>query len=514
MITENLEEGREYSGAEFNALNEATLIKLTTADLHHNSMVFQEGLNVDPIPFSPSDYCSPGGIYFCDIDYFDSWLYYAENIMVYYYDVIVPDDARVYVEKQKMKADKIILQTRHLVCELFKTNSGLSAYCQKLNKSRQKDPARDVQAIWNYVLEKAPHCESFLPVIAPKDQTDKHALSLIKKHKLAYICDFKSHVFTKEVIDALISVGYNFESSSKIVWTKDIWMYQINRGYTTNVLNIPDAMCDDEMKTLLLEMRCIDKDNIQTWPVGMQTREGWEAYLLKHKNVVSIPTKFRDQEMLCFLKKHAMLNIPDIDFLRESLQTRQMWEDAICQKLLRKDSLCIPEQFNDADMKKLLVRHGYCQLSDMRFSLRKNVFSQELFDICVERKEWTEIALFPPSYFNQQTYTTLFDAGYPLDSIPKDYQTRDMYLFYVRNRRITWFAEVPLVLRSDEIWEELVQANVKNVRFVLSDQRCLSDRMIQTVISRHKTHLLPKDCRPAPERSIVKRRKRKDWSRR
>lgn len=514
MTTEKLEEGKEYSGAEFNTLNKATLIKLTTADLNHNGMVFQEGLNVDPIPFSPFDECSPGGIYFCDIAYFDSWLYYAKNIMVYYYDVIVPDDARVYVEKQKMKADKIILQTRHLVCELFKNDSALSAYCQELNQSRETDPARDVQAIWNYVLEKAPHCESLLPVIAPKDQTDKHALSLIKNHKLKYIHRFNSHVFTKEVIDALISIGYNFELCSKIAWTKDIWMYQIKRGYTTLVRYIPDAMCDDEMKTLLLEMRLINSDAIQTWPVGMQTREGWEAYLLKHKNVVNIPTKFRDQEMLCFLKKHAMLDTPDVLFLQESLQTRQMWEDVICQKLLPKDSLRIPEQFNDADMKKLLVRHGYCQLSDMRFSKRKNMFSQELFDACVERKEWTEIALFPLSYFNQQTYTTLFDAGYPLNSIPEDYQTSDMYLFYVRKRRITWFAEVPLFLRSDEIWEELVQANVKNVRFVLSDQRCLSDRMIQTVISRHKTHLLPKDCRPAPERSIVKRRKRKDWSRR
>src|SRR5665647_3665118 len=102
------------TGKEFNAkYTGKTLVKLTSESECHNGFQFKDGLNVDTVPFNPTSECKPGGIYFCELSKFFYWTIYNEKQMIWYRKVTIPDDAQVYVESDKFKADKLILSERH-----------------------------------------------------------------------------------------------------------------------------------------------------------------------------------------------------------------------------------------------------------------------------------------------------------------------------------------------------------------------------------------------------------------
>lgn len=105
-----------YSGEEFNRIaNEQQIkfYKLTNFDEYHNSFQFNDGLNIDTVPFNPLHQCSPGGIYFTETKLLRHWT----SRHVFIREVIIPDDAKVYVEQQKFKANKIILKPRKYIIE-------------------------------------------------------------------------------------------------------------------------------------------------------------------------------------------------------------------------------------------------------------------------------------------------------------------------------------------------------------------------------------------------------------
>jgi len=79
--------------------------KILTEDLTHHGFQYKEGLNVDTIPFNPTGECSPGGLYFADTYNILLFLSYGTKIA----RVTFPEDAQVYREIYKSKADKIIL---------------------------------------------------------------------------------------------------------------------------------------------------------------------------------------------------------------------------------------------------------------------------------------------------------------------------------------------------------------------------------------------------------------------
>jgi hypothetical protein len=94
------------------------LVKLTNETECHNWFQFKTGLNVDSISFNPTGVCEPGGIYFTDIGNIPIWLEYGCYVMKYCRTVTLPPDCRVYIEGDKFKADKIILDERVEISEL------------------------------------------------------------------------------------------------------------------------------------------------------------------------------------------------------------------------------------------------------------------------------------------------------------------------------------------------------------------------------------------------------------
>ena len=102
-----LEIGKEYTGNNFNLLHKGIkLYKFLNNDLKHYNFTYQLGLNIDFLPFNPDYECSPGGLYFCDENtYHCHFNGYGHKIAL----IEIPDDARIYVEENKFKADKLII---------------------------------------------------------------------------------------------------------------------------------------------------------------------------------------------------------------------------------------------------------------------------------------------------------------------------------------------------------------------------------------------------------------------
>lgn len=116
-------EGAVMTGAEFNELiSEVAIrhapprkfIKLTNAQELHYMHQFRDGLNVDSVPFDPDcGGCCAGGFYFAE----ESKKDHAVVIGGTYWsrEVIVPDDAVVQIEKNKIKATRVELGLRQLI---------------------------------------------------------------------------------------------------------------------------------------------------------------------------------------------------------------------------------------------------------------------------------------------------------------------------------------------------------------------------------------------------------------
>jgi hypothetical protein len=105
--------GKIVSGAEFKKLMNKTgweLVKYLASNdfskpqAKHHNFHYKFGLNeVQEVQLNPKYECSAGGLYFTYIESY-TWINY------YWFEVTVPDDARVLFESdKKFKTDKLIL---------------------------------------------------------------------------------------------------------------------------------------------------------------------------------------------------------------------------------------------------------------------------------------------------------------------------------------------------------------------------------------------------------------------
>ena len=110
------------SGSEFNEKYEGIIFyKLTNDTENHHGLQYKDGLNEDIIPFSSKGECTSGGIYFTDGKNIEKWIHCCNNSIVKWIrEVQIPNDAKIYIEKNKYKTDKIILNERKLFWEIEK----------------------------------------------------------------------------------------------------------------------------------------------------------------------------------------------------------------------------------------------------------------------------------------------------------------------------------------------------------------------------------------------------------
>ena len=110
----------EYTGIEFNQkYKDVKFVKLTNETENHNNYQFKTGLNIDTVKFRPEGTCKAGGIYFIRVANIVDWLSYNDKVMKYIRDVTVPDDAKVFDEGDKFKADKLVLSERRETSDYY-----------------------------------------------------------------------------------------------------------------------------------------------------------------------------------------------------------------------------------------------------------------------------------------------------------------------------------------------------------------------------------------------------------
>lgn len=85
--------------------NEHIFYKFINNNMTHHNFTYQDGLNVDILPFNISKPCSAGGLYFCDIKEAWRWKGYGNKL----YKVIVPKYLPIYNEGHKYKAPALYI---------------------------------------------------------------------------------------------------------------------------------------------------------------------------------------------------------------------------------------------------------------------------------------------------------------------------------------------------------------------------------------------------------------------
>ena len=118
-LTLNKMENKLLSGKDFNQHYQTNkFVKLTSESENHNRYQFETGLNVDNKLFKPEGKCLGGGIYFCLLEKMSMWLNYTNKPMVYARWVSIPDDAFVWIEEDKFKANLMILSEKKKIGDL------------------------------------------------------------------------------------------------------------------------------------------------------------------------------------------------------------------------------------------------------------------------------------------------------------------------------------------------------------------------------------------------------------
>lgn len=105
------------SGTKFNEIYRGVpLVKLTNEECLHNGFQYMAGLNIDT-NFKYDKSCGPDGLYFCRLDDMHKWLNYSSMPMMYVWDVVIPNDAKTIVYKDKLKSDRFILSNKRLIAD-------------------------------------------------------------------------------------------------------------------------------------------------------------------------------------------------------------------------------------------------------------------------------------------------------------------------------------------------------------------------------------------------------------
>jgi hypothetical protein len=252
-------EGQVVSGEEFNRIYKGKqLIKLTNIKENHNGFKFHTGLNIDTVAFNPKGECKPGGLYFCEMDKMISWLNYGDTPMVYYRYVLLPKDSRVYIEKNKFKADKLILTEKKLISDImteemwitairnsyylfeYIINNQTEAIClaavQKsgLELEYVKDQTEAICLVaaqqnglaLEYVNDQteaiclAAVQEDGLALIYVKDQTEAICLAAVQKDGLAlqYVLDQTEAICSEAVKNNGLALKYARDQTEAICW--------------------------------------------------------------------------------------------------------------------------------------------------------------------------------------------------------------------------------------------------------------------------------------------------------
>lgn len=125
---------KEVSGKQINDTSYNEIFhKCLNDTMNHNHYVYNIGLNTDTVDFNPHGKCSGGGLYVTNRQNIHKFLHYGPMIG----NIIIPDDARCYLEEDRFKCDKLILEFTEQIKEhdIFRYMTNDIDYCIQMVKT-------------------------------------------------------------------------------------------------------------------------------------------------------------------------------------------------------------------------------------------------------------------------------------------------------------------------------------------------------------------------------------------
>jgi hypothetical protein len=224
---------REISGKEFNEIfKDRIFCKFLNNNLRNRHFQYVEkSLNINTDKFLPSGKCLGGGLYFFDFIYFEEYSYdYGNRISI----VTIPNDARVYIEEKKIKADKIYLSETYKVDNIF----NYLEWLEKNKKNEICDMNKIIQEITALNID-------LLNFVDEKYKTYKFYLYLATKYyRYNIFCcipkKYLTYKFYKNVVKEIPQHIFNIPKRFK---KRPLWVLSLRQSFC-HIRNIPTKYLD------------------------------------------------------------------------------------------------------------------------------------------------------------------------------------------------------------------------------------------------------------------------------
>lgn len=265
---------KTLSGKEFNEIyKDLKFVKLTNLEEVHNGFAYKSGLNEDTVKFYPLGQCNKGGMYFCYEFEIFRWIDYGCGKMVWCRNVEIPNDAQVYEEGRKFKADKFILGEKILIDDYLNHDIcmyGLTKYSKTIMyiPNRLKTPTLCDFALsqcgcnlkyvpQEYITQEmcknsVKNCIDAFDHVPEKNKTEELCLYAIKKFgkKLEFV---PNEMRTKELCETAVKeCGLAFAYVPEKFKTQEMYISVIKNG-CLGLEDVPNVLITGELCELAVK---------------------------------------------------------------------------------------------------------------------------------------------------------------------------------------------------------------------------------------------------------------------
>lgn len=485
-LTDIMQLGRTYTGAEINAANLGWLVKLTSATECHNNLTFKTGLNRDAVPFAPRGGCSAGGMYFCRAQDAGRFFEYNGRQMAYVRTVTLPDDALVYVEKHKLKTNVYVLGPRatiHSHAELlnvlveagaafdpnrFDNTLFTDDVLRRLLRQRTLAVCRTVQR-WDYSAAVLPRAlteiQELLELAAavgllvqdlPKEKRTREMLHAAIGSQCFHHEQIKSYfplsLISQLPVGALVPLGAPITDVPPEARTHELLMQVVQSSYINSCIVAnhfeaplftpkvyaclaanPHATSFHANRTNL-PAEHLTTDALHRLVHCDRHRPGMRVtkYVLRRIAATFPSTAFTPE--ICNTLILQLNASPE--YIPPACRTRALFDDVIRQgarKPLRELMLFDPAFMDDAALALIAAELAAGTRQDIGSNAPSAVrCSRALLSIVVTKRYWNNVYAFDDSAFDQSLCNTLVADGFlcksSLGNIPLLYRTIDMYV--------------------------------------------------------------------------------------
>ncbi len=290
------------SGKEFKKIfSGIVFVKLTNEEEIHGKINYKTGFNEDVLEFNPTGECSSGGMYFTTL--LDIYMFMNINgtEMVYYREVVLDDDSKVYVENCKFKTDKFHLSDRKKIDELWNSKQ----YCSVV--------VNEYPNISDFICDSCMSIELRLAVVKKnglelkyiKEQTLELCSAAVKQNKWALKYVEPNILPNETYLKVVCENGLMLQCVNIASMTNEICLAAVNRdGWAFEY--VPHKYMTSEICLVAANQ---DGLALKLIPLAYMTSEICTAAVQQNSEAIKhVPSSFKTEE-LCLIAVETFKNM-------------------------------------------------------------------------------------------------------------------------------------------------------------------------------------------------------------